>query len=187
MTSGRFALLYWLTVFHAHQRPEIEGLAPPLSRGRHTSDHATKGHVLQHTQIHHLENLESDTPSSQEGKTTKSCNRELECTEVLPIGSNSTAEGIEWRLGQRYWGITTSIKKLGIFLDIFGIRCLMHISETPAKTYIHVNKLYKRGDQFWVKILYTPPPPPNREDVHHDYTVRTVQCHIMAVQHRTGT
>nr|QWK43751.1 ribosomal protein S1 [Desmarestia aculeata] len=57
-------------------------------------------------------------------------------------------------IGQRYLGNITSIKKFGIFLNIFGIRCLLHISEISAKHILDVNKLYKRGDQVWVKILY---------------------------------
>jgi len=57
-------------------------------------------------------------------------------------------------IGQSYLGNVTSIKNFGIFLNLFGIRCLLHISEISSKHILDINKLYKRGDPVWVKILY---------------------------------
>jgi len=57
-------------------------------------------------------------------------------------------------IGQKYLGNITSIKNFGIFLNIFGIRCLLHISEISTKHIVDINKLYKRGDPVWIKILY---------------------------------
>nr|YP_002327491.1 ribosomal protein S1 [Vaucheria litorea]ACF70908.1 ribosomal protein S1 [Vaucheria litorea] len=47
-----------------------------------------------------------------------------------------------------------AIKPFGIFLNIYGLRCLLHISEIPNKKIKFINKYYKKGDHIIVKVLY---------------------------------
>lgn len=58
-----------------------------------------------------------------------------------------------------YIGLTqlcciTSIKPFGIFLNIYGLKCLLHISEICNKNIKNINNFYKKGDQINVKIIY---------------------------------
>lgn len=46
------------------------------------------------------------------------------------------------------------IKPFGIFLNIYGLKCLLHISEISNKNKKNINHLYKKGDQINVKIIY---------------------------------
>lgn len=47
-----------------------------------------------------------------------------------------------------------AIKPFGIFLNIYGLRCLLHISEISNKKIKFINEHYKKGDHITVKILY---------------------------------
>jgi len=47
-----------------------------------------------------------------------------------------------------------AIKPFGIFLNIYGLRCLLHISELPNKKIKFINQHYKKGDHIIVKVLY---------------------------------
>lgn len=55
------------------------------------------------------------------------------------------------KIGFTYIGNITYIKNFGIFLNVLGMQCLLHISEISEGK---INKLYKRGDSVKIKILY---------------------------------
>nr|QWK41761.1 ribosomal protein S1 [Akkesiphycus lubricus] len=59
-------------------------------------------------------------------------------------------------IGSSYLGTITSIKDFGIFVNITGIKCLLHISEISQKEgkLIKLSSLYKLGDQILLKIIY---------------------------------
>ena len=48
----------------------------------------------------------------------------------------------------------TKIKPFGIFLNIYGFRSLLHISEISDKKIKNIQDLYKKGDKITVKIIY---------------------------------
>nr|YP_011006669.1 30S ribosomal protein S1 [Halosiphon tomentosus]WAM63814.1 30S ribosomal protein S1 [Halosiphon tomentosus] len=54
-------------------------------------------------------------------------------------------------IGSVYLGNVTSTKDFGIFLNILGIRSLLHISEIYQKQ--KGTSIYQPGDQIWLKIL----------------------------------
>jgi small subunit ribosomal protein S1 len=47
-----------------------------------------------------------------------------------------------------------AIKPFGIFLNIYGLKSLLHISEISNKKIKNINNCYKKGDQIKVKIIY---------------------------------
>ena len=47
-----------------------------------------------------------------------------------------------------------SIKPFGIFLNIYGLKSLLHISEIAYQKIENINNVYKKGDQISVKIIY---------------------------------
>jgi small subunit ribosomal protein S1 len=51
-------------------------------------------------------------------------------------------------------GCVLSVKPFGIFLNIYGIKCLLHISEIFNKKIENLEKLFKKGDRIKVKIIY---------------------------------
>lgn len=58
------------------------------------------------------------------------------------------------QMGLIQFGCILSVKSFGIFLNIYGIKCLLHISEISNKKIENIQKLYKKGDQIKVKIIY---------------------------------
>lgn len=54
-----------------------------------------------------------------------------------------------------YTGTIFSIQNFGIFINIFGFQCLLHISEISRQQILDLKNLYKLGSQIKVKILYT--------------------------------
>jgi small subunit ribosomal protein S1 len=48
----------------------------------------------------------------------------------------------------------TGVKPFGVFLNIYGFRSLLHISEISNKKVKNLNSIYRKGDQIEVKILY---------------------------------
>lgn len=58
-------------------------------------------------------------------------------------------------VGSTYLGNVTSIKYFGVFINILGVNCLLHISEIFQKdTHTqNLSSLYKLGDQLPVKII----------------------------------
>ncbi|CAN0325466.1 unnamed protein product [Ascophyllum nodosum] len=52
-----------------------------------------------------------------------------------------------------YSGNIVSIKDFGIFINILGIKCLVHISEICQNPTIDLTSFYKRGDQISLKII----------------------------------
>ncbi|CAM9791569.1 unnamed protein product [Ectocarpus sp. 4 AP-2014] len=58
-------------------------------------------------------------------------------------------------IGPTYLGNITSIKYFGIFINILGVNCLLHISEIfqKKKETQNLSLLYKIGDQINVKII----------------------------------
>lgn len=57
-------------------------------------------------------------------------------------------------IGGIYRGNIISIKSFGIFINILGVQCLLHISEISKDKILNINNLYKQGDQIKVKIIY---------------------------------
>jgi len=51
-------------------------------------------------------------------------------------------------------GCVLIVKPFGLFLNIYGIKCLLHISEISTQKIGNISKLYKKGDQIKVKIIY---------------------------------
>ncbi|CAM9093518.1 unnamed protein product [Choristocarpus tenellus] len=58
------------------------------------------------------------------------------------------------KLNNIYYSCIKSIKPFGIFVNIYGIQCLLHISEISFKKIININNFYKCGDIIKVKIIY---------------------------------
>lgn len=58
-------------------------------------------------------------------------------------------------IGPTYLGNVTSIKYFGVFINILGVNCLLHISEIFKKTKDtkNLSSLYKLGDQIDLKII----------------------------------
>lgn len=58
-------------------------------------------------------------------------------------------------IGPTYLGNITSIKYFGVFINILGINCLLHISEIFQKKQQtqNLSSLYKIGDQIYLKII----------------------------------
>lgn len=46
------------------------------------------------------------------------------------------------------------VKSFGIFLNLLGIKCLLHISEISDKKIDNLHLLYKKGDKITVKVIY---------------------------------
>jgi small subunit ribosomal protein S1 len=51
-------------------------------------------------------------------------------------------------------GYVLCVKPFGIFLNIYGLKCLLHISEISNKKIENLNAIYKKGDRILVKIIY---------------------------------
>jgi small subunit ribosomal protein S1 len=51
-------------------------------------------------------------------------------------------------------GSVIGVKPFGIFLNIYGIKCLLHISEISNKKIENIMTLYKKGDKITVKVIY---------------------------------
>ena len=58
------------------------------------------------------------------------------------------------QIGLIQFACVLSVKSYGIFLNIYGIKCLLHISEVSNKKIDNIHKLYKKGDQIEVKVIY---------------------------------
>ncbi|CAM9097423.1 unnamed protein product [Discosporangium mesarthrocarpum] len=58
------------------------------------------------------------------------------------------------KVNQIYYGCITSIRSFGIFLNIYGIQCLLHISEISNKKITNIKDFYKLGDKIKVKLIY---------------------------------
>ena len=58
-------------------------------------------------------------------------------------------------IGPTYLGNVTSIKYFGVFINILGVSCLLHISEIFQKNEQtkNLSSLYKLGDQIHLKII----------------------------------
>jgi small subunit ribosomal protein S1 len=57
-------------------------------------------------------------------------------------------------LGLTQNGTVLTIKPYGILLNIYGIKCLLHISEIANRKIENIKKLYKKGDEIKVKVIY---------------------------------
>ena len=58
------------------------------------------------------------------------------------------------QVGLTQIGCVLAVKPFGIFLNIYGIKCLLHISEITNKKIENINKLYKKGDKLKIKVIY---------------------------------
>jgi small subunit ribosomal protein S1 len=58
------------------------------------------------------------------------------------------------KVGMIRTGCIISIKSFGIFLNVQGIKCLLHISEISTQKIMNLNSLYKKGDELKIKIIY---------------------------------
>lgn len=53
-----------------------------------------------------------------------------------------------------YWGTIITIKQFGIFFNIFGVYCLLHISQISRKRIKDLKSLYRQGEQIKVRVFY---------------------------------
>ena len=53
-----------------------------------------------------------------------------------------------------YYGNIIAVKNFGIFLNILGVQCFLHISEISREKIKNLRLLYQSGQQIQVKILY---------------------------------
>jgi len=51
-------------------------------------------------------------------------------------------------------GYVFVVKPFGIFVNIYGIKCLLHISEISNKKIDNLYDLYQKGDKITVKVIY---------------------------------
>lgn len=58
------------------------------------------------------------------------------------------------QVGITEFGCVLGVKPFGIFLNIYGIKCLLHISEISNKKIENIQTLYKKGDRIRVKVIY---------------------------------
>lgn len=58
------------------------------------------------------------------------------------------------QVGMIQKGCVINVKPFGIFFNIYGIRCLLHISEISNKKIDNLMNLYKKGDIVTVKVIY---------------------------------
>jgi small subunit ribosomal protein S1 len=58
------------------------------------------------------------------------------------------------QIGLVQFGCVLSVKTFGVFLNIYGIKCLLHISEISDKKIENIQELYQKGDQIKVKVIY---------------------------------
>ena len=63
-------------------------------------------------------------------------------------------QSLSLHLGSTQLACVLSVKSYGLFVNIYGIKCLLHISELFHQKIENINKLYKRGDQLNVKVVY---------------------------------
>ncbi len=59
-----------------------------------------------------------------------------------------------FQVGMLQTGCVLAIKPFGIFINISGIKCLLHISEISNKKINDINQILKKGDQIKVRIIY---------------------------------
>lgn len=57
-------------------------------------------------------------------------------------------------IGLQQKGSVLAVKAFGIFLNLSGIKCLLHISEISNQKIENLHQLYKKGDQIDVKVIY---------------------------------
>lgn len=74
------------------------------------------------------------------------------------IGSSRLAflkrQSLSLHIGFTQLACVLSIKSYGLFVNIYGIKCLLHISEIFHQKMDNINKHYKKGDQLKVKVVY---------------------------------
>nr|YP_011007655.1 30S ribosomal protein S1 [Syringoderma abyssicola]WAM65084.1 30S ribosomal protein S1 [Syringoderma abyssicola] len=58
------------------------------------------------------------------------------------------------KIGSIYCGNISAIKNFGVFINILGLQCLLHISEISHTKILDIYKLYKQGDQIKIRIIY---------------------------------
>lgn len=63
-------------------------------------------------------------------------------------------QGPSLKLGLIQLGIVLSVKPFGIFLNVFGIKCLLHVSEISNKKMDNLVQVYKKGNKIKVKVIY---------------------------------
>nr|WAM64099.1 30S ribosomal protein S1 [Ishige okamurae] len=84
----------------------------------------------------------------------------VEVKDIIHIGYLNSRLAVYPRFSQNlevggtYCSNVVSIKSFGIFVNIYGIQCLLHISEISYDRISDINSLYKKGDQLKVKIVY---------------------------------
>lgn len=63
-------------------------------------------------------------------------------------------QGPSLQKGLIHTGCVLMIKPFGIFLNVHGLKCLLHISEISSKKIIDITKTFKKGDLIKVKVIY---------------------------------
>jgi len=57
-------------------------------------------------------------------------------------------------LGLCQVGVVLHVKSFGLFLNIYGMKSLLHISEISTKKISNLDNLYRKGDKILVKLIY---------------------------------
>ena len=47
-----------------------------------------------------------------------------------------------------------SVKPFGLFVNLYGVKCLLHISELSNEKIHDIKQSYKKGDQIMIKVIY---------------------------------
>lgn len=58
------------------------------------------------------------------------------------------------KIGQSIYGCVTQIKPYGLFINIHGLKGLLHISEISTKRIDNLNTIFKKGQLIIVKIIF---------------------------------
>lgn len=51
-------------------------------------------------------------------------------------------------------GCVLKVKPFGIFINVLGIKCLLHISEISTQKIENIHSLFQKGDQLKIKVIY---------------------------------
>ena len=117
--------------------------------------------------ITYLENIQGFIPQSQIeiGRKDNKKNIYIFC-KILSINeqknqlilSNKSALFLlskhHFKIGEILYGKVLFLKSYGVFLNIYGIKALLHISETKLKRKTNIEKFYNNGEIIKVKIIH---------------------------------
>nr|QCI07764.1 ribosomal protein S1 [Pleonosporium borreri] len=125
--------------------------------------HINKGGI-----VTYLEGLKSFIPNSQQyilNNQKIKLNKYLLCKLLIIneykneiIFSNKSAlielSPHKFRIGELTYGVITNIKNYGLFIDIYGILGLLHISEISHSYIYNIHKTFQVGQLIKIKIIH---------------------------------